>query len=161
MTSISELFSNLTYLFLFGRLRNKPFGSRSCIRCELAAYDDMRYLVMECPCHEQLRIEMFSEIDLICKDFERFYVYLQTSYLDVDVGEAVRFCNFVITANKRTITTYKDIATILLMWILLYVKFWGKLISLYLNSHFQLQVPHITPFTMGKNKELRNTNKEY
>ena len=92
MTNISELFSNLTYLFLFGRLRNKPFGSRSCIRCELATYDDMRYLVMECPCHEQLMIEMYSEIDLICKEFERNVV---CPILIVGKREGWEFCEMV------------------------------------------------------------------
>ena len=52
-----------------GRLRKAPFGSRSCGRCGLAAYEDAWHIVMQCPCQAVLRTEMYSEIDKVCKDF--------------------------------------------------------------------------------------------
>ena len=55
-----------------GRLRRKPFGSRSCVSCELAAYDCAKHLVMECP---GIRIDMYREIDKICKNFGRYVVF--------------------------------------------------------------------------------------
>ena len=52
-----------------GRLRRAPFGTRCCIRCEIAAYDDARHLIMQCAVMEDIRIEMYNEIDVICKEF--------------------------------------------------------------------------------------------
>ena len=58
-----------------GRLRRKPFSSRCCVKCELAAYDCAKHLVMECPYQEEIRIDMYNEIDKICRDFGRYVVF--------------------------------------------------------------------------------------
>ena len=57
------------------RLRREPFGSRCCIRCGLAAYDDARHLIMQCPTLEDIRVDMYGEIDAICEDFGRHDVF--------------------------------------------------------------------------------------
>ena len=48
-----------------GRLRGAPFGSRSCILCQNAAYKGAEHMIMQCSFNEDKRAAMFNEIDAV------------------------------------------------------------------------------------------------
>ena len=45
------------------RLKRAPFGSKMCLLCNNAAYEDTRHMVMQCHAHEDSRREMMACID--------------------------------------------------------------------------------------------------
>ena len=44
------------------RLKRLPFGSKMCIQCELGCIEDANHMILQCPKHEHLRVEMHNEI---------------------------------------------------------------------------------------------------
>ena len=47
------------------RLKGLSIANRFCARCDLAAMDDVRHLVMQCPSLQHLRNTMFRELALV------------------------------------------------------------------------------------------------
>ena len=45
-----------------GRLRRKPFGHRMCIECNLAASEDAKHMVMECPSQIAYRTQLYNRM---------------------------------------------------------------------------------------------------
>ena len=48
-----------------GRLKNAPFGSKMCILCQNAAYEDTMHMVSQCEYHQVTRVEMLERVDQI------------------------------------------------------------------------------------------------
>ena len=45
------------------RLKNKSFWSKVCVRCDLSIIEDAKHVIMQCPFYENLRQDMYEEIE--------------------------------------------------------------------------------------------------
>ena len=50
------------------RLKRKSFSHKVCVRCVLGIREDVNHVVMQCPCNEGIREEMFDVIKAIDVD---------------------------------------------------------------------------------------------
>ena len=96
------------------KLRRSTFNERSCTLCQLASYDNAIHMIMQCPAHEQVRIEMYNCINRIRHELD------QSCGLDVLLGKQIEgwdfedmlpiwhiSCSFIYTMYNTRIRRYK------------------------------------------------------
>ena len=76
------------------RLKGSSMASRFCVNCDLAAMDDARHLVLECPRWQLIRTEMMSEISRISDGSGRALLDSQCDLLYVLLGKSVTGLTF-------------------------------------------------------------------
>ena len=45
------------------RMIRATFSTKSCIMCDNTEYEDARHMIIQCPAHSQIRLDMYSEIE--------------------------------------------------------------------------------------------------
>ena len=53
-----------------GKLVRSSFSEKSCTHCELAAYEEIRHIIMQCPYQTDLRVEMYKDLHRIEEGIE-------------------------------------------------------------------------------------------
>ena len=92
------------------RLKNKSFWSKVCVKCDLSIIEDVRHVVLQCLHFENIRREMFNEIDHLNCDMinnalgnaqENLYILLGKQPENVSTEQLMRLCLISGKYNTR------------------------------------------------------------
>ena len=76
------------------RLKGSPAAARFCNSCNLAAMDDARNLIMQCPAWQEERTDMMREISVIPDGSGHALLESQCDLVYVLMGKSAKGCTF-------------------------------------------------------------------
>ena len=94
------------------RLRRGTIASRMCIQCEMACPEDTMHMVMQCPSHDELRRNMWEEIDTLNYDIDQaeYFPTVMGKFLpEIDFDDMCRLwvisCTHIVKMYYNTLNS--------------------------------------------------------